>query len=147
MPRFDLLWLDSDTLLDSLCSRQPWDAAAQELIERAISGEWLLAIPPLTLANIFYIYRKHAGTQKALAALHTMRRMGIIASLDAGHVQSALDSQRPDFEDELQIACAESLPGLAAIITRNLSDYAHRKVPAMTASDWLAGHPAQQAAP
>ena len=58
-----------------------------------------------------------------------MRRLGIIASLDAGHVQSALDSQRPDFEDELQIACAESLPGLAAIITRNLPTTRTAKCP------------------
>lgn len=139
----DLLWLDSDILLDWLCARRPWDAAAAEIIERAIAGDWQLAFSPLTIANIFYIYRKQAGTEKALAALRTLHRMGTIASLDARHVQTALESQRPDFEDELQIACARSVPGLTAIITRNLPDYTHSTVPAMTAGDWLAGHPAK----
>jgi hypothetical protein len=39
MATSDLLWLDSDILLDWLGGRQPWDAPATELIERAISGE------------------------------------------------------------------------------------------------------------
>ena len=39
MAHSDLLWLDSDILLDWLCARQPWEPAATELIERAIQGE------------------------------------------------------------------------------------------------------------
>ncbi len=54
MARSDLLWLDSDILLDWLCARQPWVQAATELIERAVSGEWKIVYSPLTLANIFY---------------------------------------------------------------------------------------------
>ena len=137
----NLLWLDSDILLDWLGGRQPWDAAATELVERAIAGEWRLLYSPLTLANIFYIYRRQAGTEKALATLGTLSRLGTIADLTALHVRKALTSAHPDFEDALQIACAGSVPGLTAIITRNVKDYAHSPVPAMSASDWLAGHP------
>ncbi len=141
MAHSDLLWLDSDILLDWLCARQPWEPAATELIERAVSGEWGLAYSPLTLANIFYIYRKQAGTAKALATLATLSRLGTIADLTAEHVRKALADNKADFEDELQIACACSARGLTAIITRNLTDYAHSPVPATSASDWLAGHP------
>jgi predicted nucleic acid-binding protein len=141
MARSDLLWLDSDVLLDWLAARAPWDAAATEVIERAIAGEWELAYSPLTLANIFYIYRRQAGTEKALATLGTLSRMGLIADLTGAHVREALAGGRPDFEDELQIACAGSLPDLTAIITRNVMDYGHSPVPAMSAADWLAGHP------
>lgn len=137
----ELLWLDSDILLDWLCARQPWEPAATELIERAASGEWGLVYSPLTLANIFYIYRKQAGTEKALATLRTLSRLGTIADLTEAHVRNALAGGQSDFEDELQIACAGNVPGLTAIITRNLTDYAHSPVPAMSASDWLAGHP------
>ena len=140
MPHSDLLWLDSDILLDWLCARPPWDHAATELIERAISGEWRLIYSPLTLANIFYIYRKQTGTEKALVALDTLSRLGTIADLTAVHVRKALAGKHPDFEDELQIACAGSVPGLTAIITRNVSDYAHSPVQAMSASNWLASH-------
>ena len=139
MARSNLLWLDSDILLDWLCARQPWDYAATELIERAVSGEWRLVYSPLTLANIFYIYRKQAGTEKALATIDTLSRLGTIADLTAAHVRKALAGRQPDFEDELQIACAGGIPGVTAIITRNINDYAHSPVPAMSASDWLTG--------
>ncbi|HEX2750429.1 MAG TPA: PIN domain-containing protein [Verrucomicrobiales bacterium] len=141
MAHSDLLWLDSDILLDWLCARQPWDRAATELIERAVSSEWRLVYSPLTLANIFYIYRKLAGTEKALATLGTLSRLGMIADLTAAHVYKALAGKHPDFEDELQIACAGGVPGLTAIVTRNVNDYTHSPVPAMSASDWLASHP------
>lgn len=141
MASSDLLWLDSDILLDWMCARSPWDAAATELIERAINGEWRLIYSPLTLANIFYIYRKLADTQKALRALVTLSHTGMIADMTGLQAHTALASGRQDFEDELQIACAESVPGLTSIITRNLTDYAHCRVSVMTAADWLATHP------
>lgn len=141
MARSDLLWLDSDVLLDWLAARQPREAAATEIIERAIAGDWRPTYSTLTLANIFYLYRKLAGTEKALGTIGTLSRLGTIADLTAAHVHVALATARPDFEDELQIACAASVAGLTAIITRNVADYAHSPVPAMSASDWLAGHP------
>jgi hypothetical protein len=42
MARSESLWLDSDIILDWLANRQPWDAAATELIERSVRGEWTL---------------------------------------------------------------------------------------------------------
>ncbi len=143
MARSDLLWLDSDVILDWLANRKPWDAAATEIIERAILGEWALCFSPLTLANVHYIYRKHSGNADSLNAIATLARIGGIATMDSGHVKQALASGHADFEDELQIASATALPGLTSIITRNLTDYSHGPVPAMTAQDWLLQHPNQ----
>ncbi|MCX6874893.1 MAG: PIN domain-containing protein [Verrucomicrobia bacterium] len=141
MARSESLWLDSDVILDWLANRKPWDAAATEIIERAILGEWALWFSPLTLANVHYIYRKHSGHAEALAAIQTLAKIGNIATMDSGHVMRALAGGQADFEDELQIASASALPELTSIITRNLPDYAHGPVPAMTAQDWLLQHP------
>lgn len=143
MARSDSLWLDSDIILDWLAARQPWDAAATEIIERAILGEWVLWFSPLTLANVHYIYRKHAGAAKAIAAIQTLTNTGAIATMDSSHVMQALASSHSDFEDEMQIACASAVTGLTAIITRNLPDYFHSPIPAMTAQAWLEQHSAQ----
>lgn len=62
--------------------------------------------------------------------------------MDSGHVTQALASGHSDFEDEMQIASASSLPGLSSVITRNIPDYAHSSIPAMTAQSWLEQHPA-----
>ena len=133
----DCLWLDSDIILDWLAQRQPWNAAAKELIRRGVQGAWDLCFSPLTLANVHYIYRKQAGSDQTLIAIRKLASLGKVISMDATHVQQALASGRTDFEDALQIACASQIPVLSAIITRNLSDYAHGPVPALTADQWL----------
>jgi hypothetical protein len=135
------LWLDCDAVLDWLSRRQPWAASIHELVRRSATGDWCLWVSPLTLSNVHYIYRKQEGTAKALAAIRKMVHLVNIAGMDASPVQAALASGRTDFEDELQIASARSLPNLSAIITRNLADYAHSEVPAVTAQDWLLRHP------
>ena len=112
-------------------------AAATELIERSVRGEWTLWFSPLTLANVHYVYRKQAGAAKAIVAIHNLAKIGNIATMASDHVTQALASGQSDFEDAMQIACASSVPGLSFIITRNLPDYAHGSVPAMTAQSWL----------
>lgn len=77
-----------------------------------------------------------------MAAIQSLVRIGKVATMDATHVVQALSSGRSDFEDEVQIASAAGVPGLSAIITRNLSDYAQSPVPAMTAISWLHAHSA-----
>lgn len=142
MARSEAIWLDSDVILDWLANRQPWEAAATEVVERSVLGHWDLWFSPLTLANVHYLYRKQAGGAKALTAIQTMVRIGKVARMDAAHVIRAISSGRSDFEDEMQMASAVDVAGLSAIITRNLSDYAQSPVPAMTAASWLQVHPA-----
>ena len=137
MARSDRLWLDSDVILDWLASRQPWDAAATEIIRRAILGHWELWFSPLTIANVHYVYRKQAGAFKAIAAVRSLVQVGNIATLCAAHINQALAVGQRDFEDEIQIACASGVPGLSAIITRNIADYMQCAPPAMTAESWL----------
>lgn len=142
MVRSEGLWLDSDVLLDWLCDRQPWNVHAETLLSRAIDGNWQVFTSPLALANVFYIHRKHAGSAAALNALKLLTEFIQIATLDGAHVRKALATDHPDFEDQLQIACAAGVPELSAIITRNLSDYSNASVPAMSAEQWLAArHP------
>jgi predicted nucleic acid-binding protein len=142
MARSEGLWLDCDVLLDWLSGRQPWVVDIAELIRRSVAGEWSLWISPLTLANVHYIYRKHDGSTKSLAAIRNLTLIANLATMDSTHVLEALASERLDFEDELQIACASCVPGLVAIITRNLPDYGNSPIPAMTARAWLDAHPA-----
>jgi predicted nucleic acid-binding protein len=141
MARSEAVWVDSDVLLDWLGMRQPWEKAASELIERAIMGEWDLWFSPLTLANIFYVYRRQAGSAKARVAIEEIVGFGNIATLGAAHVGLALASGRADFEDEIQMACAIGAPGISAIITRNLADYRRGVLPVLTAEEWIARHP------
>lgn len=142
MAHSEALWLDSDVILDWLMKRQPWFPSIDSLIRRSINGDWELWISPLTLANVYYIHRKQDGSVKAQRAIWGLTQLANVATLDCTHVASALSAGRTDFEDELQIASASSIPGLSAIITRNLSDYSHSHLPSMTADTWIQQHPA-----
>ena len=124
-------------ILDWLTDRQPWAAGTTELVERAVAEEWDLWVSPLILANVHYLYRKQQGSAKALDAIRKLSIIVGVASMGATHVQQAPATAHRDFEDELQIACASQIPGLSAIITRNLADDAHSPVPALTADQWL----------
>jgi predicted nucleic acid-binding protein len=137
MAHSDLLWLDSDIILDWLAKRSPWDEAATQVIERAVLGDWQICYSPLTLANVHYIYRKYRGNAESLTAINLLARIGSVATMGSVHVRQALNMGRQDFEDELQIAAANAVAGITAIITRNLADYAHTSVPTMSAQDWL----------
>lgn len=95
----------------------------------------------MILSNVHYLYRKQEGSAKALDAIRKLTIIARVAPMDANHVQQALATGHRDFEDELQIACASQVPGLSAIITRNLRDYDHASVRVVTAEVWLAQHP------
>jgi predicted nucleic acid-binding protein len=140
MARVESLWVDSDILLDYLGNRQPWVSAASQLLDLATTSEVKLWVSPLILANVFYLLRKQIGTEQALESIAILASLLEIAGMGRNEVHAALASARSDFEDALQTATAEAVPGLSALITRNVRDYALSRIPAMTAEAWLAIH-------
>ncbi len=85
----------------------------------------------------------HDVPDEALITQARTENAGTVATMDSSHVMQAIASGHSGFEDEIQIACASAVTGLTAIITRNLPDYSHSPVPAMTAQAWLEQHPPQ----
>ena len=140
MPVAEVLWIDSDILLDHLSQRTPWQAFAQQLLLSAATGEVALWVSPLIVANVFYVQRKLDGSAETLSKLKALLQILNIAGMGSREVLAALDSNRPDFEDAVQIATAETVPDLSAIITRNTGDYVSSGIPIKTAEAWLADH-------
>jgi predicted nucleic acid-binding protein len=138
MPDPEVLWIDSDILLDHLSQRTPWQDFAQQLLLKAAMGEIALWVSPLIVANVFYVQRKLDGSTEALVKLKALLQILNIAAMGSREVRAALDSGHPDFEDALQIATAGTVPGLTAVITRNTGDYSSCGIPVRTAEAWLA---------
>ncbi len=141
MDRREVLWLDSDVLLDHLASRTPWNGAALELFSRAARNEIGLWVSPLILANVFYVLRKIAGSEAAILEIRAISALLGIAGMGRDEVIRALGTGRLDFEDELQIATASNIEGLSAIITRNARDYAGAGIRVLSAETWLSENP------
>lgn len=92
------------------------------------SGGIVLYVPASTLTDIFSIGRRLVGLERAREAVgHCLDQLGIIP-VDRAVLQAALLLPGPDFEDNVQIACAQ-VASLDLIVTRNAGDFLHATVP------------------
>jgi len=81
-------------------------------------------LPASALTDIFYICRKQVGIARAKQAVEACLDGFAVLAVDRPIVEAALALPGNDFEDNIQIACAQSA-GLDLIVTRNTTDFAH----------------------
>lgn len=75
------------------------------------------------------VVRSHQQTSRLLN--------GLILIVDQALLEAALHLSGPDFEDDVQIVSAQS-SGLHLIVTRNVADFVHGPIPALTPSEVVA---------
>jgi predicted nucleic acid-binding protein len=79
------------------------------------------------LTDIFYICRRQAGIDRARHAVEACLQGFSIIGVDRRILVAALALGGNDFEDNVQIVCAQTA-GLDAIVTRNTGDFAHAQI-------------------
>ena len=122
--------VDTNVVLDQLLRRDPWFSQARSFWQARDSGQIVAYLPASVLTDIYYIGRKEVGHEQARAGIaRCLREFGVIpvhrAVLDA-----ALALPGTDFEDNVQIACAQ-LSRLDLIVTRNTRDFRHSPIAAV----------------
>lgn len=122
--------VDTNVMLDLLLAREPWDAQAKPIWDALDAGRLFAYLPASVLTDIFYIVRKQVGADRAKTAVSESLRRCIIIPVDRSLLESALSMTGPDFEDNVQIACAQSL-GLDFVVTRNAADFHDSPIPAV----------------
>src|SRR5262245_51245987 len=128
--------LDTNVLLDSILQRPPWHKEADAVFQAATLGQVDCAATTLSLATVFYVSRKAVGTTTARAAVRKCVSAFEILPIDK---QSLLDADTlagNDFEDNILIAAAVTA-SLAAIVTRNVTDFAHSPIPVWEPAELL----------
>lgn len=102
------VFLDTNIILDYLCDRGEGSLRADELFRAAAEGDIECWIAPHTLTNIFYILRKEWNVETRKFFLESICTICRLQAVDEQVIRRALDDDRfEDFEDALQIACAE----------------------------------------
>lgn len=130
------LFIDTNIVLDLLAKRPEYASAAQ-LFTLGDNGTVDLYVSSLSFANMNYILRKLLGKEKTIQVLRDLELVVSITNLDGKIVQLALnDLDFNDFEDALQYYSAVEI-GADVIITRNLPDFKHSKIPVLTADQYL----------
>ncbi len=126
--------VDTNVALDQLLQRDPWYAAAQSFWRARDTGRLVAYLSASTLTDISYIGRRHAGPAQARQAVERCLREFGLVPVSRTVLEAALALGGPDFEDDVQIACAQ-LAGLDLIVTRDAAGFRHAPLPAIEPAD------------
>lgn len=131
------LFIDTNIVIDLLSRRAPYFEASAMLFSLADKKQIELTISSLTIANTSYVLLRQMDAGKAKSILRKLRLIVAILPLDDKIVGLALNDENfSDFEDALQYFTALE-NGQDLIITRNLKDFKHSKLPVMTAQQFI----------
>ena len=129
--------LDTNVLLDVLLNRDPWVEQASAVWHASDEGEIVGYIMACAIADIFYIARRLVTLETARAAVRICLGAFEICPVDQQALEYAKTLSGSDFEDNLQIACAD-LAGLDAIVTRDKKGFQSAVIPVLTPTELLA---------
>ncbi|MBD2448867.1 PIN domain-containing protein [Nostoc sp. FACHB-152] len=128
---------DTDVVLDVLLQRQPFFTASALAIDTVAQGKVEGYLAAHTITNLFYILRKHLGSEKSRETLNTLMSKLQVAAVTDAVIREALASSFTDFEDAVTHASARAA-GIEAIVTRNIKDFRLATIPVMLPEVFLA---------
>ena len=130
------VFLNNNIVLDLLAKREPYYLPAAKLASLGDRKLVNLHVSALTLANTFYILRRHERGEVVLEKLKKIRVISAISPINDDVASKALNSDFVDFEDALQYFSARYV-GAEVIITRNPKDFKSAEIPVMDAEHFL----------
>ena len=129
--------LDTNIILDFFLEREPFFHETSKLFDAMSDQQIEGFITASSVTDIFYICRRQTqNLEEARQILITTLSLLSICLVDREILETALQSGLADFEDAVQIACAEA-QNLEAIITRNLQDFQTANIPVMSANQLI----------
>jgi len=129
--------LDTNIVLDVLLKRAPWVVEASAIWKANDDGRIVGYLMASALTDIFYIARRLAGKESARAAVQTCLDAFEFCPVDRHTLERAHVLSGTDFEDNLQMVCAE-IAQLDAIVTRDPGDFKNSTITALTPANVLA---------
>lgn len=129
--------LDTNVVLDVLLKRQPWVVEASAIWQANDDGRLVGHLMASALTDIFYVAHRLAGLETARTAVQTCLEAFEFCPVDRRALELAHLHPGMDFEDNLQMVCAE-IAQLDAIVTRDPDDFKTSTVAALTPAQALA---------
>lgn len=130
------IFIDTNVLIDFMAIRHPFYQSAAALFSLAEMKELQLVYSSTTVANSFYILRKHYSNIQLAEALENQKDVAEICGVSSADIYSALSAKWDDGEDSIQHQSALSA-GCDCILTRNVQDFEMSKLPVMTPEEFL----------
>ena len=138
--------IDTNVVLYVLLKREPFFAGSEAVWQACDDGRFEGDVSAVSLTTVFYVGRKLRGAAEARRAVGTCLRAFQVSPVYRETLEAALRMRGPDFEDDVQIACAQTSP-LDLVVTRNPADFAASPIPVVTPAELLARQPARPGPP
>ena len=132
--------LDINILADVVLARQPWVVEALAISRACAGGRMVGYVSAVTVPTLYYVVRRASDKTRASAAVELCLQSFEVCAVDRTVLELAKSFAGPDFEDDVQAACAV-LAGLDAVITRDPAGFTHPRIPAMNPTEFLAKLP------
>lgn len=129
--------MDTNIVLDAYLLRNPWHAEAAVIVKLNATGVIKGFIPGSAITDVFYILRKQVSQPLAVEVIKIILQDFEICPIDRPLLSAAAEMPEPDFEDNVQIACADRLQ-LDCIVTRDRNGFAQSVLPVFTPTEFLA---------
>ncbi|HEX5444909.1 MAG TPA: PIN domain-containing protein, partial [Pirellulales bacterium] len=113
---------DTNIVLDILLRRSEWLADAEPIWQANLTGRLVACATASAMTDVFYVSRRLVGVARTRDAILVCLDTLTVLPVNQAVLLSAFARNGPDFEDDVQIACAEA-NGVDAIITRDFDGY------------------------
>ncbi len=134
------IFIDANIIIDFLANRKPFGSFAYEIMERGEKGELEIYTSATNILNCHYILKKAFPEIELRALLTELSKKIRLISIDENLVLKSLQSTYNDLEDAVQIKAASSIRDMQFIITRDLKDYKHSEIPALSPDEFCQKH-------
>ena len=130
------IFVDTDVIFDLLAKREPFYNYSAKLFTHADKQELTICVSSLCFGNLNYILSKQKSATEARKILSRFKVLVKVLPVDDKVIELALNSDFKDFEEAIQYYCAIE-NGIKIIITRNLKDFKHARIPVLTAEEFV----------
>ena len=132
----DIIFVDTNIILDWLAQREPFFKFAKELFKKGENDEIKIWTSTMSFISTEYIMRKQIGKDKTKQALAGIRTICNVCKSGEKEIDLSILSSFKDFEDAFQYYNALN-NSCKVIITRNPKDFKESEIPIMSAEEYL----------
>ena len=131
------LLIDINVILDVALARQPHLKSSQKILSLVEIKKTAGYISAISCNTIYYLIQKESNSRKALSYIRDLLGLLAVVEVNKETIERAFELEAKDFEDGLQIACAQACQA-NYIITRDPLDYKNSPIPAISPAEYLA---------
>ena len=130
------LLVDTNVILDVLCARKNFLESSAAIWKYCEIGRIEGYISALSVPNMVYILRKELDPERTQQIIEQLFLIFKVVDLKAIDLKKAAGMKYNDYEDALQVVCAERIKA-EYIVTRNIQDFSGSSILAKTPADML----------